>query len=158
VVVELYLLIINNINPDIISEMNSNLKINLKNIFTNSVKSNVAIAAAVTAYARIHMIQFKFNDNIFYTDTDSIFTNIVLPKEIVTSDLGDMKDELNGSIIKEAYFLGIKQYGYYYHDKDDNKITKSVFAGVSRDSLTFDEIKDIYNNKTIEKKNSKQIL
>jgi hypothetical protein len=27
-------------------------------------------------------------------------------------------------------FLGIKQYGYYYHDKNNQIIEKSVFAGV----------------------------
>ena len=145
------LLIINNINPDIMSEMNSNLKINLKNPFTNSVKSNVAIAAAVTAYARIHMIQFKLKYNVYYTDTDSIFTTETLENDELGTDLGLMKDELKGNIIKEAYFLGIKQYGYHYYDKNNNNITKSVFAGIPRDSLNFDEIKDIFNNKTIEK-------
>jgi len=38
------------------------------------IMSNVAIAAAVTSYARIHMIPFKINPNTLYTDTDSIFT------------------------------------------------------------------------------------
>lgn len=48
-----------------------------------------------------------------------------------------MKDELNGLSIKEAYFLGIKKYGYQYYDRNDKLITISVFAGVRRDSLTF---------------------
>jgi len=146
------LLLITNINPEITSELNTSLNIKLNSKNYNIVKSNVAIAAAVTSYARIHMIQFKLNDNIYYTDTDSIFTSEELSHDLVGRDLGLMKDELSGSIIKEAYFLGIKQYGYYYHDKENKKITKSVFAGVSRDSLTFNEIEDIYSNKTIEKK------
>lgn len=72
---------------------------------------------------------------------------------LIGNDLGLMKDELKGNVIKEAYFFCIKQYGYYYYDKnnDNKKITKSVFQGVKKDSLTFNEIKDIYNNKTIEK-------
>jgi hypothetical protein len=32
-----------------------------------------------------------------------------------------MKDELKGKIIKEAYFLGVKIYGYKYYD-DNNKL------------------------------------
>ena len=31
------------------------------------VKTNVAIASSITSYARIHMIPFKLNGNIFYT-------------------------------------------------------------------------------------------
>ena len=48
-----------------------------------------------------------------------------------------MKDELNGNVIGEAYFLGNKQYGYYYYDKNNNYVGKSVFAGIPRNSLTF---------------------
>jgi hypothetical protein len=51
-----------------------------------------------------------------------------------------MKDELNGLTIKEAYFLGIKKYGYQYLDKNNNLVTKSVFAGVSIDSVSLEEI------------------
>jgi hypothetical protein len=59
-----------------------------------------------------------------------------------------MKDELDGLTIKEGYFFGIKQYGYWYIDKE-NKIEKSVFAGIKRDSLTFNEIKNIFNGNII---------
>jgi hypothetical protein len=38
------------------------------------IMSNVAIASAVTAYARIVMIPFKIDPNTLYTDTDSYFT------------------------------------------------------------------------------------
>lgn len=42
---------------------------------------NVAIASAVTAYARIFMSIFKNNldYNLYYTDTDSIFVDKPLP-------------------------------------------------------------------------------
>jgi hypothetical protein len=42
------------------------------------IMSNVALAAAVTAYARITMIPFKIDSNTLYTDTDSIFTTRAL--------------------------------------------------------------------------------
>jgi len=60
-----------------------------------------------------------------------------------------MKDELNGLTIKEAYFLGIKKYGYQYLDKNNNLVTKSVFAGVRRDSLSFEEIIKLSEGYTI---------
>ena len=100
----------------------------------------MAIASAVTSYSRIHMIPFKINGHCVYSDTYSIFTTVKLEDRFIGSDLGLMKDELNGSIIKKAYFVGIKKYGYQYYDKSNQLITKSVFAGIQRDSLNFDEI------------------
>lgn len=79
------------------------------------VKSNVAIASAVTSYSRIHMIPFKLDPGVCYTryrDTDSIFTTSKLPDSMLGKNLGLMKDELDGSIIDEAYFLDIIKYIY----------------------------------------------
>jgi hypothetical protein len=101
------------------------------------VKSNVAIAAAVTAYARIHMIYYKLLPGTVYTDTDSIFTTDTLSENFIGSELGQMKDELNGKVIQEGLFLGLKKYGFWYLDDFNNKIESSVFAGVKRNSLTF---------------------
>lgn len=119
------LLIIKNIDPQLIKELNINFAINIKQYF-NLIKSNVAIASAITSYARIHMTPYKINPNTLYTDTDSIFTTQPLPNHLIGKDLGLMKDELNGLRIKQAYFLGIKQYGYWYLDKDNVRIQKSV--------------------------------
>ena len=47
---------------------------------------------------------------IYYSD--SIFTNIELPQECLTNDLGMMKDELQGAWIDEAYFFNNKKYVY----------------------------------------------
>jgi DNA polymerase type B, organellar and viral len=81
------------------------------------IKSNVAIASAVTSYARIEMIKIKVyclknNIKIYYTDTDSIFTDKPLPNKMIGEAIGLLKDEMNGNLIQEAYFLGIKQYGF----------------------------------------------
>jgi|ERR1700688_233747 len=56
-------------NPDskIITKMDGNKEIH---------NVNISIAAAVTAYARIHMSQFKNNPslpNLYYSDTDSLY-------------------------------------------------------------------------------------
>jgi len=112
--------------------------------------SNVALAAAVSAYARIHMIYYKLLPGTVYTDTDSIFTTDILPDLLIGDELGEMKDELKGKIIQEGLFLGIKKYGYWYLD-DNKKIDKSVFAGVNRDYFTFNEIIDLYEGIKIHK-------
>ena len=61
-------------------------------VYNNSVQYNdddksthnvsISIASAITAYARIHMSQFKNNPdiNLYYTDTDSIYTDSELHK------------------------------------------------------------------------------
>ena len=85
------------------------------------------------------MIAFKIDGFCVYSDTDSTFTTKKLDEKFIGNDLGLMKDELNGLIIKEAYFWGIKKSGYQYLDKNNNLITKSVFAGVSRNSVSFEE-------------------
>ena len=43
--------------------------------------SNIAIASAITALARVHMSQFKNNKNynLYYTDTDSAIIDQPLP-------------------------------------------------------------------------------
>jgi len=120
------LLIHTNINHEILNKLNIELESNYTQFYAE-VKSNVAIAASITSYARIHMIKLKTlcqhnGINIYYSDTDSIFTDKPLPDNLIGNNLGLMKDELNGSIIKEAYFLGIKQYGYWYTDTNNNKI------------------------------------
>lgn len=89
-------LIIKNLDFDVLNELKTNQltndntliikqnEVKFKSEYSN-VKSNVAIASAVTAYARIHMIKFKVlalqgKFNIYYTDTDSIFIDQPLPE------------------------------------------------------------------------------
>lgn len=111
--------------------------------------SNVAIASAVTAYARIHMIQFKNNENCFYTDTDSIFTDKPLDIKFMGKEIGLMKDEMDGVVINQGLFMGIKKYGYQYKDINGKVVDKSVISGVERDSISFNELENIFNGKTI---------
>jgi hypothetical protein len=144
------LLLSANINHKVLRNLNMICESNIKS--TNKiVMSNVAIAAAVTAYARIHMIYYKQLPGTVYTDTDSIFTTNILPEHLIGSDLGLMKDELNGVTIQEGLFLGIKKYGYWFLDKDGNKVEASVFAGVKRNSLAFNELIDLYQGLTLHK-------
>jgi len=71
---------------------------------------SVGIAAAITAYSRIHMSQFKNNPkiNLYYTDTDSIYTDSDIDKSLINSKiLGMLKLE---NVCEKAIFLGPKLY------------------------------------------------
>lgn len=147
-------LIYNNVDFNLIKETNAKLDINLLVQPRQLVKSNVAIASAITAYARIEMMKYKTIPGlkIYYTDTDSIFTNMELPSNMVGTEIGQMKDELNGGWIKEAYFFGVKKYAYI--DNNDNVV--SVFSGLVRNSLTWKEILQLVNGETLYKEIPKQ--
>jgi hypothetical protein len=138
------LLMHKNIKDELLIELNSELDINLSNQYS-LVKANVAISSAVTAYARIHMISFKIDGSCIYTDTDSVFIDNKLDAKFVGSELGLMKDELNGLTIKVGYFLGVKKYGYQYLDKNNKLVTNSTFSGIERNSLNLDEIIKLSN-------------
>jgi DNA polymerase type B, organellar and viral len=85
-------------------------------IFYSSVNTSddrnvsVAISAAITAYSRIHMSQFKNNPdfNLYYTDTDSIYTDSDVDSYFIDNkQLGKLKFE---SESVEAIFLAPKMY------------------------------------------------
>jgi hypothetical protein len=59
-----------------------------------------------------------------------------------------MKDELDGQIIDKAYFLGIKKYGFIAGSK-----SKSVIAGIEKNSVSFQEIEQIFGGTIISKVN-----
>lgn len=136
-----------NINYNMLEQLNNQFNsIGSDNSF---VMSNVAIAAAVTSYARIAMIPIKIDPNTLYTDTDSAFTSKPINPDLLGIELGQYKDELKGQVIAEAYFLGQKKYGYYIIDNEGNQKEFSVFSGVPRNSLSFEDIKNISQGKTI---------
>lgn len=145
------LLLESNINRAILQKLNAELESNFISPQVE-IKSNVAIASAVTSYARMIMIPYKSDDHVLYTDTDSIFTSKKLDESLINSKtIGLLKDELSGYRISEAYFLGIKQYGYYYYNSDGNIVNKSTFAGVPKNILSFYEVKAIHEGAIITK-------
>lgn len=77
---------------------------------TTKFNISIGIAAAVTAYARVHMSQFlgDKNLNVLYTDTDSIDIDKPLNPKFIGPELGLMKLEY---IFDEAVFLAPKVYG-----------------------------------------------
>jgi len=90
---------------------------------------NVCIASAITSYARDYMAQFKNNPNLklFYTDTDSIYTNLnpeemnkLFPGIVSNNELGKLKLE---GIYRKAIFLAPKCYAL---EDLDGKLTYKV--------------------------------
>jgi len=92
---------------------------------------NIAIASAVTAYARIHMSQFKNNPllpNLYYTDTDSAYFDGPIPDKYISStELGKLKLE---GIYDKALFLAPKVYAL---KNDSEEIIK--IKGLSKQSI-----------------------
>jgi DNA polymerase type B, organellar and viral len=145
------ILMSSNLNYELINEIKEETTLDLITSFRN-VKSHVGIAAAVTSYARIEMMELKMllvklGIKLYYTDTDSFFVDKELPAYLIGKDLGQLKDELKGGWISKGYFLGVKKYGYL----DDNNKTHSIFSGVARNSLNWNEIEQIENGITIVK-------
>jgi hypothetical protein len=107
-------------------ELGDSFLIQLKkseNIEENSTHNiNVGIAAAITAYSRIYMSQFKNNPdfNLYYSDTDSAYIDKPLPDHLVHSKaLGKMKLE---NTCNKSIFLAPKVY--YLETIEDKVIYK----------------------------------
>lgn len=116
------------------------------------VKSNVAIASAVTAYARCEMIKYKYSEgvNVYYSDTDSIVTDKTLPTD---NELGGLKNEMlkhGVETISEAYFIGPKEYALKVFNKKNEEIVLTTFAGVKKNYLTWNQILQIVQGGTVE--------
>jgi hypothetical protein len=88
----------------------ANLKFDEVEDLYHGLEVNIAIASAVTAYARIAMSEFKNNPNfnLYYSDTDSIVIDRELPDNYVGNELGQLKLE---HVIDKAVFLAPKVYG-----------------------------------------------
>ena len=116
-------------NVDYKSTLQNNLK-NNKESEHSFLDVSIAIASAVTSYARIFITKTKLDiinngGNIYYSDTDSIVTNIPLSSELVGNQIGQFKLEHK---IKKAYFITGKTYIII-----DTKNKKSVTsAGVTK--------------------------
>ena len=141
------LLIHNNLDFDVIKKLKTELSPTLYQQTQSKVKANIAIASAVTAYARIEMMKYKTLDdiNVYYSDTDSIFVDKPLPDHLIGKELGQMKDELGGGLIEKAYFFGIKKYAYI----DNKAVVKSVFSGIPRNNLSWDDIEKIASKENL---------
>lgn len=120
--------------------------------------TSIVISAAVTAYARIHMNKLKLDilkqGGNFYSDTDSIVTDKVLDKSLLSfKELGLLKleHEIDKGILisNKTYFIryvkgtaivkakGIKSSSVSYKDFVDFLNNKNVETAVERQSKTY---------------------
>jgi hypothetical protein len=121
-------------------------------LLDSKVNVNIAIAASITAEARIHMSKFKLLNpyKVFYSDTDSIDLNKPLPNELVGNDLGQMKLE---HIWKDVIYISNKAYIGVSDQKDKNGNFKiySKIRGIKKYNLSFEELKTLlFKNKYLE--------
>jgi hypothetical protein len=131
---------------DYIKILNKNKKDIENNIRFDDV--SISTAAAITSYARIYMNKIKLEiikkgGKIYYMDTDSIVTNIVLPKRLLGKNLGQLKLEHR---VKKAYFISGKTYCLLLYNEQIIKKAKGVFSH----SLTLNDYENMYlHNKDV---------
>lgn len=119
--------------------------------------ANVAIASAITSEAQMKMMEYKNHPDflVYYTDTDSLFTDKPIPEYLIGKELGLMKnetlDKYGVETISQATFIGLKKYGLRVIDNEGNIKDSSTFAGVPKDSLTFDEVNQIHEGTNLVK-------
>ena len=115
---------------DFTKTFNNDIKRNKKEGFNEERLHDVsvAISSAVTSYSRIYMNKIKLEilktGSIYYTDTDSIITDIKLGDKYVGDGIGKLKLEHE---IKEGYFISNKTYCF---KNSKNKVfirAKSVY-------------------------------
>jgi hypothetical protein len=114
---------------------------------------SVGIAAAITAYSRIHMSQFKNNPkiNLYYTDTDSIYTDSDIDESFISDTiLGKLKIE---HICNKAIFLSPKVYCLQTIDREVIYKVKGLKHEIE---LTMEDFSNLLNKDTfIEKSQTK---
>jgi len=122
-------------------------KINNDSIDTNKNPNvSIVVSANITANARTWMNQFK-QKNLFYSDTDSIDTNVLLDPKYVGNELGQLKLE---HFFSEAVYLAPKVYGGITPKYEIVKI-----KGL-KNPIPYKELLPLlYKNKTLELKQEK---
>jgi hypothetical protein len=128
-----------------------------ENLFKSNKTHNISIsiASAITAYARIHMSQFKNNPkiNLYYSDTDSIFTDSDVDKSLIDSKiLGKLKLE---HVCKRAIFLTPKVYCL---ETIEGEFIYKI-KGLKKDTdLSFQDFEKLLIKNSLIKKKSKQMI
>lgn len=102
---------------------------------------NISIASAVTAYARIHMSQFKNNNllpRLFYSDTDSLYFDGPLPHHLISpNELGKFKLE---GIYNQAVFLAPKVYALKNQEGEIIKIKGLNKEAILKNNISLDTL------------------
>ena len=136
-------------NVDFHKTYNNNIKYNKKEAFSEQRLHDVSIAisSAVTSYSRIYMSKIKLEilkkGSIYYTDTDSIVTDVKLGDVFVGNEIGKLKLEHE---IKEGYFISNKTY-CFIDSKDKTTIRTK---GFNNKSLSYEDFEKLYKGIDIE--------
>lgn len=100
--------------------------------WTPHKNSAVQMAAAITAYARIHLYPYIARDDCYYTDTDSVVLGHPLPCDVLSSsEIGKWKLE---DKIKKGIFLAPKVYTYTTAEGGADSVNK--FKGPAKRHAT----------------------
>ncbi len=114
--------------------------------------SNVAIAAAITSYSRIHKDKFKRlkKNPIYYSETDSVFLKEPQDDKYISNKIGAFKQE---SLIEKAVFVSPKTYAYI--TQDGKSVVK--VKGFNSDQISYGELESLLiKDKVITKEESKR--
>jgi hypothetical protein len=101
---------------------------------------NIAVASAITSYARVYMSSVKNNPNfnLYYSDTDSAVTDAPLPDFAVGTELGQFKLEY---VIKKAVFLAPKVYAFITEDGQEIVKIKGITpAAIKEHNIGFNDL------------------
>ena len=110
-------------------------------------KTNIFVAAFTTSYARLKLYETLdvLQQQVLYYDTDSVVYRWQQGHpSIATGDyLGQMKDELEGDVIKEFISAGAKNYGYVTQQgKVECKVRGFTLSVRGANVLNFQTMKD----------------
>ena len=128
-------------NYIIIIRKYTELYYNEKDDIFHGNETNIAIASAITAYARIKMSYFKNNPafKLYYTDTDSAVVDSPLPNYMVGPALGQLKLE---HVITKAVFLAPKVYGLITSEGKEIIKIKGLTKDVIK-NINFSDLEDL---------------
>ena len=109
-------------------------------------RTNVFVAAFTTCQARLKLYSYlqTLGEQVLYYDTDSVIYkwSADLPKVPTGDYLGDLKDELDGDVIKEFVSGGPKNYAYQtVRDKTVCKVRGFTLNVRGKETLNFDSMK-----------------
>ena len=102
------------------------------------------ISSYIASHARLNLVKGLIDvgfENIFYFDTDSIFTNKPLRSFLIGDSLGKWKIEEDNII--EAYFLAPKVYSYRTKNGKEDLHCK----GIPLNYLNWNDFVEMYENK-----------
>jgi hypothetical protein len=122
------------------------------NLNTQLMRTNVPIAAAVTAYSRMIINEYKIKAlnlgiDVIYSDTDSLVVNNTLPQEWLSeTELGKFKLE---HTINTGYFLAPKLYHLICNNGKGGEYFVSKNKGYSG-KITTEQAIELYSGKSLE--------